>query len=55
MLAFIIIGVWVGYWLDDYFELEFPAFLMVLSIVACIGSILNVINRLPKDDDEDSD
>jgi len=52
MLAFILIGVWGGYWLDDYFELEFPIFLLVLSFLSCIGSILNVIRRLPKDDEK---
>lgn len=51
MLAFILIGIWAGYWLDDYFELEFPVFLLVLSIISCIGSILNVIKRLPNNDE----
>ncbi|MEQ6121577.1 AtpZ/AtpI family protein [Reichenbachiella sp. MALMAid0571] len=50
MLAFIFIGVWAGYKLDQYFELEFPVFLLVFSVVSCIGSIFNVIRRLPKDD-----
>ncbi|MEQ9285281.1 MAG: AtpZ/AtpI family protein [Cyclobacteriaceae bacterium] len=49
MLAFIIIGVWGGYKLDAYFETEFPVFLLVLSLLSCIGAILNVIRRLPKD------
>jgi len=50
MLAFIFIGVWAGYKLDQYFELEFPIFLLVLSVFSCIGSIFNVIRRLPKDE-----
>lgn len=50
MLAFILIGVWGGYKLDAYFELEFPVFLMTLTLLSCIGSILLVIKRLPKDE-----
>jgi len=50
MLAFIFIGVWAGYKLDQYFELEFPIFLLVLSVFSFIGSIFNVIRRLPKDE-----
>jgi len=50
MLAFIVISVWAGFKLDAYFEMEFPIFLMSLSILGCIGSILNVIRKLPKDE-----
>ncbi|MFY0650485.1 MAG: AtpZ/AtpI family protein [Cyclobacteriaceae bacterium] len=50
MLGFIVIGVWGGYKLDEYFEMEFPVFLLCLSLISCIGSIFNVIRRLPKDD-----
>jgi uncharacterized membrane protein YeaQ/YmgE (transglycosylase-associated protein family) len=49
MLAFLAIGVWVGHKLDTYFELEFPVFLLSLSILATVGSMILMIRKLPKD------
>ncbi|MFT7035911.1 MAG: hypothetical protein ACJA2S_004435 [Cyclobacteriaceae bacterium] len=49
MLAFLAIGVWVGHKLDMYFQLEFPAFLLSLSVIATVGSMIHMIRKLPKD------
>jgi hypothetical protein len=49
MLAFLALGVWGGHKLDTYFNLEFPVFLLSLSLIATIGSMILMIRKLPKD------
>jgi len=49
MLAFILLGIWAGYELDEFLELKVPIFTLILSIVGMIGAILFLINKLPKD------
>ncbi|WP_262501930.1 AtpZ/AtpI family protein [Reichenbachiella agariperforans] len=49
MLAFILLGVWGGYKLDEWLEMEYPVFTIVLSLFGVIGSLVNLIKNLPKE------
>ena len=39
MLTIIFVGVFGGYKLDEYFEMDFPVFTLILSLVAVILAI----------------
>ncbi|UXP33765.1 AtpZ/AtpI family protein [Reichenbachiella agarivorans] len=49
MLAFILLGVWGGYKLDEVFSMEYPVFTAVLSLVGVVSSLIYLIKKLPKD------
>ncbi len=48
LFATIGLGVWGGILLDKYFKLNFPAFTVVLSLIACVGAMFLVIKSVPK-------
>ena len=47
MLAFILLGVWLGHTLDVYFEFVFPLFTLSLSMAGLAGGIFYLIKKLP--------
>lgn len=49
MLAFILIGYWLGGKANDYFELKSPIFTLVGTLLGVGGSMYNLIRKLPKD------
>jgi F0F1-type ATP synthase assembly protein I len=42
------LGVWLGWKLDEWLGLRFPAFTVALSCLGLIGSLIAVIRSLPK-------
>ena len=48
LFATIGLGVWGGILLDKHFNLNFPIFTVVLSLIACIGAMFLVIKSVPK-------
>lgn len=48
MIAVIGLAVWAGWELDQYLELRFPVFLIVLSLMSVTASIVLIIKSLPK-------
>ena len=46
LLAAIFLGIWVGIELDQWLNLKFPLFTLLLSMVALIGSIIYLIKSL---------
>lgn len=49
MLGAIGLAAWGGIALDRYFELKFPVFLVVLTLMAVVAGIVLTIKSLPKD------
>ncbi|MHA8052956.1 AtpZ/AtpI family protein [Aquirufa sp. Wall-65K1] len=48
MLVTILLGVWLGRYLDGYFELDKPWLTIVFSLGSIIFSMLGLIRSLPK-------
>lgn len=48
MIAVIGLSVWGGIQLDKYFNLSFPWFMVVLSVLGFVGALVGVIKSLPK-------
>lgn len=48
MLVTIGLGVWMGVWLDEKTNLDFPLFTILFSLLFIFASIYNVIRQLPK-------
>jgi F0F1-type ATP synthase assembly protein I len=48
MIAVIGLAVWAGWEIDQYLELRFPVFLIVLSLMSVTASIVLIIKSLPK-------
>ncbi|WP_143520136.1 AtpZ/AtpI family protein [Reichenbachiella sp. 5M10] len=48
MLAFILLGVMGGYKLDEYLDMKNPIFTIILSLFGVVGSLVNLIRKLPK-------
>lgn len=46
MGVFIFIGVWLGRWMDGYFEMEKPIFLVIMTLFFTSASIYRVIRSL---------
>jgi F0F1-type ATP synthase assembly protein I len=49
MLAAIGLAAWAGLALDRYFQLKFPVFLVVLTLMAVVAGIVLTIKSLPKE------
>ena len=45
MIAIMGIGTWSGILIDDWLELGFPVFTLVLMILSVIGAIYNAIRK----------
>jgi F0F1-type ATP synthase assembly protein I len=48
MLLAIGLGVWGGIKLDQWLDLKFPVFTVVLSLLGVVASLLQLIRGLPK-------
>lgn len=46
MLGMILLGIWAGWSLDKYFQLKFPAFMLILSLLGVIGSMVYFIRQI---------
>ena len=49
MLAFILLGYWLGQKANDYFEIESPILTLIGILLGVGGSMYNLIRKLPKD------
>lgn len=49
MLAFILIGYWLGGKANDYYALEAPILTLIGILLGVGGSMYNLIRKLPKD------
>ena len=49
MLVTILLGVWLGTYLDDYFSTDKPWFTIVLSLMSIALAMLALIKSLPKE------
>lgn len=48
MMAVIGLAVWAGWELDQYLGLRFPVFLIVLTLMSVVASLVLTIKNLPK-------
>lgn len=48
MLVTILLGVWLGRYLDGYFELEKPWFTLALALFSIVVAMYALIRSLPK-------
>lgn len=46
LLLTIGVGAWLGYWLDDFFDLKFPVFLLLLTFSSLGGSLYQLYRQL---------
>jgi len=49
MLAFLLLGLWAGYKLDEYFATENGVYTVTLSLLSIVAAMIYVIRKLPKD------
>lgn len=48
MLATIGVAGWLGYKVDQYFELKFPAFMIGLGLIGFIGTMIQLYRSINK-------
>jgi F0F1-type ATP synthase assembly protein I len=49
MLATILLGVWLGTYLDSYFDMQKPWFTIALSLISIGFAMIALIKSLPKE------
>ncbi|HEX5171165.1 MAG TPA: AtpZ/AtpI family protein [Cyclobacteriaceae bacterium] len=49
LLLTILVAGWVGYKIDGYLSLKFPAFMLLLGLTAFAGSLYQVYRNIRKD------
>lgn len=49
MIVSVLMGTWLGQWLDEYLAMSFPLFTVVLSLTFLSGSFYLLIRDLQKD------
>jgi F0F1-type ATP synthase assembly protein I len=48
MIGIIVIGTFLGFWLDKYFQLKFPIFTIVLILLSLFEAIYSVVREFLK-------